>query len=76
MLAIWVPWLIPGAERSEDEIVADPEPSWKFLEFGHMLQSMMQLSRMTAWEIWGSEVSNPVSIRTRDFGEGSALAGV
>ena len=70
-----MPWLIPGAERSEDEIVAAPEPSWKFLELGHMLQSMMQLSKIVTERICSMEVSKPVSIKTKLFGRGSAWAG-
>jgi hypothetical protein len=41
-----------------------------------MLQSMTQLSKMTDLEIASMEVSKPVSIKTKDFGNGSACAGV
>jgi len=75
MLAIWVPWLIPGAVINEIAIDADPGPSWKDLEFGHMLQSIMQDSKITDFEIVSIEVSKPVSISTNDLGRGSAFAG-
>ena len=76
MLAIWVPWLIPGAVSKAEEIVAAPVPSWKLVELGHMLQSIMQLSKMTDFEIISIEVSKPVSMSTKDLGNGSAFAGV
>ena len=40
-----------------------------------MLQSIMQLSKMVADRICSNEVSKPVSIKTKEFGNGSALAG-
>jgi hypothetical protein len=41
-----------------------------------MLQSIMQLSKMTDFEIISIEVSKPVSMSTKDLGNGSAIAGV
>ena len=62
-----MPWLIPGAFTNDEERVADPGPSWKAAELGHMLQSIMQLSNMVEERIGSIEVSKPVSIMTRDF---------
>jgi len=67
---------MPGAVNNEVAIDAEPGPSWKDLEFGHMLQSIMQLSKMTDFEIISIEVSKPVSMSTKDLGNGSAFAGV
>ena len=67
---------MPGKEISVEEILAAPGPSWKDLVFGHMLQSMTQLSKMTDFEIGSSAVSKPVSMSTKDLGNGSAWAGV
>jgi hypothetical protein len=75
ILAIWVPWLKPGAVVNVEEIVAEPGPSWNVWEFGHMLQSKMQLSWMAAVRIDSREVSKPVSIITKDFVVVSAWAG-
>jgi hypothetical protein len=41
-----------------------------------MLQSIMQLSKMTDFEIISIVVSKPVSMSTKDLGNGSAFAGV
>jgi hypothetical protein len=67
---------MPGAVINEVAIDAEPGPSWNDLEFGHMLQSIMQDSKITDFEIVSIEVSKAVSMSTNDFGRGSAFAGV
>ena len=67
---------MPGAVNNEVAIDAEPGPSWKDLEFGHMLQSIMQDSKITDFEIISIEVSKPVSMSTNVFGRGSAFTGV
>jgi len=71
-----VPWLIPGAVIDEVVIDAEPGPSWKDLEFGHMLQSIMQDPKITDFEIVSIEVSKPVSMSTNVLDRGSAFTGV
>jgi hypothetical protein len=58
---------MPGAVTNVDERVADPGPSWKEAELGHMLQSIMQLSKIVEVRIGSIVVSKPVSIMTKDF---------
>ena len=66
---------MPGAFTNDEERVADPGPSWKVAELGHMLQSMMQLSNMVEERIGSIDVSKPVSIMTKDFEVIAAWAG-